>query len=252
MRTTTFLMFQGDAEAWLDLAVTAIPGSRITSVTHHGPAGPGAEGSVAMAEAVVGGLTLRCNDSPPVHEFTFTPSTSLFVDLDSEAEHTEAHALLSQDGRVLMPPDDYGFSPLFSWVQDRFGVSWQLNVPVDAAEQAARATRVTANLQVADLDAAKPFYTDFLGLSVEEFNLGWVARLSAADSGASLQLVTQDATAPAVPAISVHVRDVEAAYRTAVELGYEIVHPLTVEEWGVHRFLVRAPDGTVVNLVQHR
>src|SRR4051812_15076598 len=38
-----------------------------------------------------------------------------------------------------------------------------------------RATRITANLRVPDLDAAKSSYTDYLGLSTEEFNLRWVA-----------------------------------------------------------------------------
>jgi catechol 2,3-dioxygenase-like lactoylglutathione lyase family enzyme len=39
-----------------------------------------------------------------------------------------------------------------------------------------RATRIMANLRVADVDAAKRFYTEYLGLSTEEFNMGWVAR----------------------------------------------------------------------------
>ena len=38
----------------------------------------------------------------------------------------------------------------------------------------------------------------------------------------------------------------------ALELGYKIVHPITTEPWGVRRFLVRAPDGNVVNVVRHR
>jgi uncharacterized glyoxalase superfamily protein PhnB len=46
--------------------------------------------------------------------------------------------------------------------------------------------------------------------------------------------------------------DVDAAYVEAQELGYEIVHPLSDEPWGVRRFFVRAPDGTVVNVVRHR
>ena len=51
--------------------------------------------------------------------------------------------------------------------------------------------------------------------------------------------------------ISIHTPDVEGVYEEAQRLGYEIVHPLTIEPWGVHRFLVRAPDGNVVNVVQH-
>ncbi len=115
-----------------------------------------------------------------------------------------------------------------------------------------RVERITANLQVADLVAARDFYTGYLGLSTEEFNLGWVARYTSPDNAEHVQLVTQDATAPEVPALSVHTADVEAAYAEAQALGYEIVHPLTTELWGVRRFFVRAPDGTVVNVVQHR
>jgi catechol 2,3-dioxygenase-like lactoylglutathione lyase family enzyme len=115
-----------------------------------------------------------------------------------------------------------------------------------------RAHRITANLPVADLAAAKGFWTDYLGLTDEEFNLGWVARYTDPATGAHVQLVTRDATAPAFPAVSVHVDDLEAAYAEAVARGYEIVHPLTDEEWGVRRFFVRAPDGTVLNLVRHR
>jgi catechol 2,3-dioxygenase-like lactoylglutathione lyase family enzyme len=114
-----------------------------------------------------------------------------------------------------------------------------------------RVTRIIADLPVADLASAKGFYTGFLGLSTEEFDLGWVARYTSPDTGAHLQLVTRDATAPESPAISVMTDDVEAAYAEAQAAGYEIVHPLTTESWGVRRFFVRAPDGTVVNVVHH-
>jgi catechol 2,3-dioxygenase-like lactoylglutathione lyase family enzyme len=114
-----------------------------------------------------------------------------------------------------------------------------------------RAKRVIANLPVADIEASKAFYADFLGLSTEEFNLGWVARYTSPDSGANVQLVTGDATAPEDSVISVQTDDVESAYDEAQELGYEIVHPITTEPWGVRRFFVRSPDGHVVNIVGH-
>ena len=114
-------------------------------------------------------------------------------------------------------------------------------------------TGVTANLHVDDMDEARAFYMDYLGLSVEEMNLGWVARFSTPDGRASVQVVTRDESAPVDSQLSVHVGDeVEEAYEEAQRRGYEIVHPLTVEEWGVRRFLVRAPDGNVVNIVGHR
>jgi catechol 2,3-dioxygenase-like lactoylglutathione lyase family enzyme len=115
-----------------------------------------------------------------------------------------------------------------------------------------RANRIMADLRVADVESAKTFYTDYLGLSTEEFNMGWVARYTSPDTGANVQLVTRDATAPEDPVISVHTDDVDAAYEEAKGLGYEIVHPLTTEAWGVRRFFVRAPDGNVINVVRHR
>ncbi len=115
-----------------------------------------------------------------------------------------------------------------------------------------RVIEIIADLQVDDLDAARDFYTGYLGLSTEEFNLGWVARYTSPETGAHLQLVTADAVAPVVPQISVKVDDVDAAYAEALERGYEILLPVRDETWGVRRFFVRAPDGTVLNVVRHR
>lgn len=103
-----------------------------------------------------------------------------------------------------------------------------------------------------EIEEAKDFYAGFLGLSTEEFNLGWVARYTSPETGALVQLVTRDAVAPEDSVISVHTNDVDGAYGEARRLGYEIVHSLTTESWGVRRFLVRAPDGNIVNIVGHR
>lgn len=115
-----------------------------------------------------------------------------------------------------------------------------------------RATRVIPDLPVTDIEAARGFYTGFLGLRTEEFNLGWVARYTAPGTRTSVQLVTRDATAPESPVLSVATDDVDGAYDEARELGYEIVHPLTTEAWGVRRFFVRDPGGNVINIVGHR
>jgi predicted 3-demethylubiquinone-9 3-methyltransferase (glyoxalase superfamily) len=125
---TTQLMFQGKAEEAMNLYVSLFGGS-VTRIERYGPGGPGAEGSVMRAEFTLAGHRLACIDSPVQHAFTFTPSASLFVDCQDEADLDAAFAKLSEGGAVLMPPGNYGFSRKFTWLNDRFGVSWQLNLP---------------------------------------------------------------------------------------------------------------------------
>ena len=115
-----------------------------------------------------------------------------------------------------------------------------------------RVHSIIADLTVSDLDIARDFYAGYLGLTNEEFNLGWVARHTSPETGAHLQVVTGDATAAQDAVVSIKVDDVDAAYAEAQARGYEIVHPLTDEEWGVRRFFVRDPDGNVLNIVAHR
>lgn len=139
-------------------------------------------------------------------------------------------------------------------LHDPFGHRWMFNQRPGEPDRPARPAQVrdlTANLPVADLDGVDDFYGDYLGLTDEGFNLGWAVHRSAPQSGAHVQLVSRDKTAPVDSAISVHVVDVEAAHAEAVRRGYRIVHPLTHEPWGVYRFFVQAPDGTVVNMVSH-
>ncbi|MDY7230397.1 VOC family protein [Hyalangium rubrum] len=124
-----FLMFEGKAEEAMKFYVSLIPGSEIIDIARYGPGGPGAEGSVFKASFSVAGQTVLCIDSPAKHAFTFTPAFSFFVDCASEEEIDRLSAALSEGGSTLMPMGNYGFSRKFTWVNDRYGVSWQLNLP---------------------------------------------------------------------------------------------------------------------------
>jgi uncharacterized glyoxalase superfamily protein PhnB len=111
--------------------------------------------------------------------------------------------------------------------------------------------RIIPNLKVRDAGAGHDFYVGFLGLR-PEFDLGWVASFRSPDNSAiQVSLVSGDASAPEDAAMSVLLDDVDAAYEEARRRGYEIVHPLTKEPWGTRRFLVRDPNGVVVNVVGH-
>jgi len=128
-KITTFLMFEGVAEEAMKFYVSLFAGSEIKQVDRYGPGEPGPEGTVKKATFTLAGQEFLCIDSPIKHAFTFTPSVSLFVDCESEAELDEVFAQLSAGGGVLMPVGDYGFSTKFGWTNDRFGLSWQLNLP---------------------------------------------------------------------------------------------------------------------------
>ena len=81
------------------------------------------------ADFTVAGQAVICFDSPVKHAFTFTPAVSLFIDCADEPEVDRLFAALSEGGNVMMELADYGFSRKFGWVADRFGVSWQINLP---------------------------------------------------------------------------------------------------------------------------
>lgn len=114
-----------------------------------------------------------------------------------------------------------------------------------------RVIRVTIDLTVPDIDEAKAFYAGYLGLDAQDMGLNWVTRFVVPDTGEHIQVVSQDATASENAMLTVKVDDVQEAYASALERGYEIVHPLTTEPWGIRRFFVRAPDGTVLNIAEH-
>ncbi|MDQ8021426.1 MAG: VOC family protein [Moraxellaceae bacterium] len=128
MKITTFLMFQGQAEAAMTFYVSLFERSRIASIRRYGPGEAGKEGTVQVAIFELNGEALMCIDSPVEQPFCFNPAISLFVSCDDEEETDRLFAALSEGGEIKMPLQEYPFARRFAWVQDRFGVSWQLNL----------------------------------------------------------------------------------------------------------------------------
>ena len=126
MKATPFLMFQGQAKDALALYREVFPDYEELLLQEHAE---GAQaGQIAMARIRIAGLEIMLYDSPPVHDFTFTRSTSTFIECDDEAQLRTLAGTLGEGGAVMMGIDNYGFSTLFTWIADRFGVSWQLNL----------------------------------------------------------------------------------------------------------------------------
>lgn len=139
-KAVVFLMFSGKnhgrAKEAIDFYTGLFDNSRIDSVElfPEDPSiipgiPPAAAGTVKRAEFTVCGREFMAHDSFIDHAFNFTPSVSLFIDFSDAERLKTVHAALTTGGRELMPVGNYGFSQLFSWVEDRYGVSWQLNVP---------------------------------------------------------------------------------------------------------------------------
>lgn len=120
---TPFLMFEGHAEEAMNFYVSLFRDAKIEMLERHTEGG-----KVKRAKVALAGQTIMVSDSPIKHAFTFTPSSSLFVECEDEAEIERLFAALSENGKVLMPLGSYGFSRKFGWINDRFGVSWQVNL----------------------------------------------------------------------------------------------------------------------------
>lgn len=124
-----FLMFEGTAEEAMDTYTSIFDSSEIINIIRYGANEGGKEGTVMHATFSIKGQEFMASDSYVKHAFTFTPSISLFVTCDSEEEIDQSFEKLSQGGEILMPLDAYPFSAKFGWINDKFGVSWQLSLP---------------------------------------------------------------------------------------------------------------------------
>jgi predicted 3-demethylubiquinone-9 3-methyltransferase (glyoxalase superfamily) len=122
MSVTPFLMFEGRCAEAVAFYIATL-GGEVVSMQHR------PDGAVQHTVFTLRGREHRAIDSPAKHAFSFTPSLSLFVDCADEAEIDRLYAAFAEGGSALMPLGDYGFSKKFGWLNDRFGVSWQLNLP---------------------------------------------------------------------------------------------------------------------------
>jgi predicted 3-demethylubiquinone-9 3-methyltransferase (glyoxalase superfamily) len=126
-KITNFLMFNGQAEEALNFYISLFEGSKLEHITRYGPDQPGKEGTVIHATLSLNGQEFMCIDSYVEHAFSFTPAMSLYVSCGSEAEVDKLFESLSVGGNILMPLGAYPFSNKYAWINDRFGVSWQLS-----------------------------------------------------------------------------------------------------------------------------
>ncbi len=131
--TAPFLMFcgehSGQAEEAITLYTSLLKGSEIIAIDRYGKNEHEPEGAVRLARFTLAGREYMAIDSHGPHTFTFTPAFSIFVTCESEDEVDALYSAFRQGGEELMPLGNYGFSRKFGWMKDRFGISWQINLP---------------------------------------------------------------------------------------------------------------------------
>jgi catechol 2,3-dioxygenase-like lactoylglutathione lyase family enzyme len=111
--------------------------------------------------------------------------------------------------------------------------------------------RVVPDIKSQHLAESRAFYVDFLGLEMA-MDMGFVMTfVSPTNPTAQISVVRDDGGSTLLPDVSVEVADVDELHKRAVEVGLQIVYPLTDEPWGVRRFFVVDPNGIIVNVLSH-
>lgn len=122
------LWFDDQAEAAASFYARTFPDGRVGAVARYPESvdNPGGKprGSVVTVDFELAGQRFTALNGGP--QFTINPTISFFVQVDTAAEADRLFADLSDGGQVMMPLGAYPWSPRYGWVQDRFGVSWQV------------------------------------------------------------------------------------------------------------------------------
>ena len=111
---------------------------------------------VVMFESA--GQKFMCLNGGP--EFTFNPSVSFFVLCETEEEINRIWKDFLEGGSELMPLDKYDWSTKYGWVQDRFGISWQLSLDINGqVDQKFTPSLMFTGKQNGKAEQAVKFYT---------------------------------------------------------------------------------------------
>jgi predicted 3-demethylubiquinone-9 3-methyltransferase (glyoxalase superfamily) len=121
-------MFYGNAEEAMNYYISLFKNSEIKSIVHYKDNEAGVVGTVMHAIFILNGQEYMCTDSAVKHNFTFTPAISLYVNCESKLELENLYKNLSEGGQIYMPLDTNVSLDMFCWIEDKFGVSWLLNL----------------------------------------------------------------------------------------------------------------------------
>ncbi|MCB9547763.1 MAG: VOC family protein [Myxococcales bacterium] len=123
---TPCLWFAADAGEAAELYTRIFPDGATLSTTRYGEGMPLPAGTPLLIELTIGGQRFQLLNGGPMYRPT--PSISFFVQLASAEAAQPVYDALRAGGKVMMPLGAWPWSPCYAWVEDRFGVSWQLIV----------------------------------------------------------------------------------------------------------------------------
>lgn len=154
-----FLWFDENAEEAVSFYISCFKNSKAGSISRYDEASAKAsgrpEGSVLTELFQLNGQEFIALNGGPVYKFT--PCISFFVTCESEEQIDSLWAKLSQGGITLMELNSYPFSKKYGWIQDRFGLSWQLNFTGD--KQKINPLMMFTGNQAGRAEEAIKFYT---------------------------------------------------------------------------------------------
>ncbi len=122
------LMFKENSEEAINFYTSIFKDSEITHVSYYDETEDNSKKRVSFGRLKLGGQEILFMDSSIEDDFVFTPSISLYLNCYNEEEIDMLFEKLSQNGKVLIPLDIYDFSRKYGWLEDKYGISWQLNL----------------------------------------------------------------------------------------------------------------------------
>lgn len=125
-KITTFLMYNNQAEEAINLYTSLFDDSEIITMVKYDEDGPGEPGTVQHSIFTLNGQVFIAIDANSGQELPMNPAISLYVTVKDNAEMERLYNGLKKEGAILMPKTEMPPYKQFAWVQDKYGVSFQL------------------------------------------------------------------------------------------------------------------------------
>jgi len=175
-KITPFSWFNNNVEEAVNFYTSIFKNSKIASMHRVGPALPGEKGKVFSATFQLADQQFYALNGGPM--YSFTPAISFFVNCETQEEIDGLWGKLGEGGTVMMPLNKYPFSEKFGWLQDQFGISWQLNL--SSAKQKISPFLMFVKEQQGKAEEAMRFYTSLF----QHANILKIAHFETGERGA--------------------------------------------------------------------